>query len=136
MSRQKPHAETATAALRRIAGLGINVTEIYPEGRPYLKGAFNALEAWRGWHDVDGWRLQRAEDALRDLTTRGASQAKCQADYHEHVRITDELLVHVRGLLKLFHTEEPLTVPVCPMDKGKLRYHVGDALAKWFAAGT
>ena len=41
--------EIATGSLRKIAGLGVNVTEIYPEGRPYLKGFFNALESWRGW---------------------------------------------------------------------------------------
>ena len=130
------HTEIATTAVRRIAGLGINVTEIYPEGRPYLKGAFSALESWRGWRDVDGWRLQKTEDALRDLTTRGASPAEYQADYPEHVWITDELLIHVRGLLKLFHTEEPLAVPVRPTDRGKLRCHAGDASAEGFAAGT
>ena len=40
--------ETDTVGVRRIAGLGINITEIYPEERPYLKGLFNALESWRG----------------------------------------------------------------------------------------
>ena len=54
LEQAETHTEIATAALRRITGLGINVTEIYPEGRPYLKGMFNALEAWRGWRDVDG----------------------------------------------------------------------------------
>ena len=44
----KEHDEFETVSLRRIAGLGVNITEIYPEGRPYFKGAFNALEAWRG----------------------------------------------------------------------------------------
>ena len=51
-------------------------------------------------------------------------------------RITDELLVHVRGLLKLFHIEEPLAVQVRPSDRGKLRYHAGNASAEGFAAGT
>ena len=111
-------------------------TEIYPEGRPYLKGAFNALEAWRGWRDVDGWRLQITVDTLKDLSSRGASNAEYQATYPEHIRITDELLAHVNGLLKLFHTAEPLAAPIRPTDKGKVRYHVRDALAEGFAAGT
>ena len=62
--------------------------------------------------------------------------AEYQATYPEHIRITDELLAHVNGLLKLFHTAEPLAAPICPDDKGKVRYHVGDASAKGFAAGT
>ena len=49
--------EIESVGLTRIACLGVNVTKIYPEGCPYLKGAFNALEAWRGWRNVDGWRL-------------------------------------------------------------------------------
>ena len=36
-----------TAELRRIAGLGINVTEVYQDSRCYLKGFFNAIEAFR-----------------------------------------------------------------------------------------
>ena len=62
----KEHDEFETVNLRKIAGLGVNVTEIYPEGRPYLKGAFNALEAWR---DVEGWRLQKMVDTLMDLSS-------------------------------------------------------------------
>ena len=37
--------EIDTVGVRRIAGLGINITEIYPEGRPYMKGLFYALES-------------------------------------------------------------------------------------------
>lgn len=57
LEQAETHKEIATARVRRIAGLGVNVPEIYAEGRPYLKGAFNALATWRGWRDVDGWRL-------------------------------------------------------------------------------
>ena len=105
--------------MRQIAGLGVNVTEIYPEGRPYLKGFFNALESWRGWRDEDGWKLHKTMDSLRDLDAQGASQEECKGAYPEHVRITDELVMHVRGLLKLFGSEEPLAVPVRPTEKRK-----------------
>ena len=36
-----------TAELRRIAGLWIHLTELYTEGRCFLKGFFNAMEAFR-----------------------------------------------------------------------------------------
>ena len=36
-----------TAEIRKVAGLGVHLTEVYPMGRCYLKGFFNALEAWR-----------------------------------------------------------------------------------------
>ena len=121
--------EISTGSMRQIAGLGVNVTEIYPEGRPYLKGFFNALESWRGWRDVDGWKLQQTMDSLRDLEARGATLEEYQEVYPEHVRITDELIMHVKGLLKLFGSKEPLAVPVRPTDQGKVRYHAGDASA-------
>ena len=128
--------EVATVGLRRTAGLGVHLTEIYPEGRSYLKGNFNALEAWRGWRDVDGWRLQKAVDSLQELEMKGASHEEYQSTYPKHVRITDELVLHVTGLLLLFHTKEPLAIPIRPTDRGKIRYHVGDASAEGFAAGT
>ena len=65
-----------TVGVRKIAGLGINITEIYLEGRSYLKGLFNALESWRGWRDVEGWRLQKTTDALESLMARSASRAE------------------------------------------------------------
>jgi hypothetical protein len=34
------------AELRRIAGLWIHLTELYTEGRCFLKGFFNGLEAF------------------------------------------------------------------------------------------
>ena len=36
-----------TAELRRIAGLWVHLTELYTEGRCFLKGFFNAMEAFR-----------------------------------------------------------------------------------------
>jgi hypothetical protein len=35
-----------TAELRQIAGLGVNITEVYQDSRCYLKGFFNAIEAF------------------------------------------------------------------------------------------
>ena len=35
----------STGDLRKIEGLGVNINEVYPTGRCYLKGFFNAVEA-------------------------------------------------------------------------------------------
>ena len=52
-SRDSGFIETST--LRRVAGLGVHITEVYSYGRCYLKGFFNAMEAFRDGRDLDGW---------------------------------------------------------------------------------
>jgi hypothetical protein len=44
-----------TVELRKIAGLGVNVMQVYQDAKCYLKGIFNALEAFRADHDSLGW---------------------------------------------------------------------------------
>ena len=78
IKQSKGCADISTGRMRQIAGLGVNVPEIYPEGRPHLKGFFDVLESWRGWRDEDGWKLQKTMNSLRDLDAQGASQAECQ----------------------------------------------------------
>ena len=80
----------------------MNVTKVHTKRRSCLEGSFNDLEAWRGWRDVDGWRLQKIMDVLQDLEARGASSLEYQANYPATIRITDELVDHTRGLLRLF----------------------------------
>ena len=36
-----------TAELRKIAGLGVNIMQVYQDAKCYLKGIFNAIEAFR-----------------------------------------------------------------------------------------
>ena len=36
----------STVELRKLAGLGVNVTKVYSDARPYLKGFFNVIEAF------------------------------------------------------------------------------------------
>ncbi len=45
-----------TAELRKIAGLGVNIVQVYSDAKSkcYLKGIFNALEAFRSDHDSEG----------------------------------------------------------------------------------
>ena len=58
-----------TSVIRSVAGLGVNVTVVYSCARVYLKGFFNAIEAWRwrGDRDLDGWRLCTIMDELAEL---------------------------------------------------------------------
>ena len=41
---EKSEGRALTLTLRQIAGLGVNITEIYPYGRCFVKGFFNAIE--------------------------------------------------------------------------------------------
>ena len=125
-----------TPELRRIAGLGVNVTEVYREGRPYLKGIYNAMEAFRDDRDIDGWRLQTAMDTAFELEHSDATRAQAIGDYPPFTPITVEMGLHVKGLLKLFNTEQPLVTPLRPSDAKKVRYTVGDASAEGFGAAT
>jgi hypothetical protein len=45
----------STAELRRIAGLGINVTDVYKDARCYLKGFFNAIASFMANRDLNGF---------------------------------------------------------------------------------
>ena len=65
-----------TAELRRIAGLWIHLTELYTEGRCFLKGFFNALEAFRSDRDLDGWRLATSMDEAEKLETFDSGRMK------------------------------------------------------------
>ena len=125
-----------TAALRRIAGLGVNITEVYTTGRCFLKGFFNAVEAWRLGRDIDGWKLADAMNELSQLDAIEADETEYRKGYPIATRITDELLDHVNALLELFASDIPLMVPLRPTDSHKHRYTVGDASAEGFAIVT
>ena len=44
LEREKSEGQALMLTLRQIAGLGVNITEIYPYGRCFLKGFFIAIE--------------------------------------------------------------------------------------------
>ena len=122
-----------TAELRRIAGLWIHLTELYEEGRCFLKGFFNALEAFRSDRDLDGWKLEIAmEDAAR-LETFDAGRGEATADYPLLTRATYQLVLHVCAMRKLFASEEPRVSMVRAAERHLLRYACGDASAEGFA---
>ena len=125
-----------TAELRRIAGLGVHLSEVYPETRCYLKGFFNAMEAFREGRDLNGWRLERAMLEARAIELEDVPQSQAREGYPLLTRITDELIEHAKALLRLYPTETPASLPIRPTDKHKLRYVIGDASAEGFGTGT
>ena len=92
---------TDTAKNRQIAGLGVNVTEVYPYVRCLLKGFCNSIGCWRYNRDVDGWQLSDAMYSSLLLEIHDVSRTDAQADYPVKIRITSELLTRI-GPLKFF----------------------------------
>ena len=125
-----------TSALRSVAGLGVNVTEVYPLGRCYLKGFFNAVEAWRDGRDLEGWRLSQEMDVAGGMDAREAHVMEFEKGYPVTTRITQELIQHCQALERLFAGDTPLMTPLRPTDAPKLRYVVGDASAEGFFIAT
>ena len=56
-----------TAELRNIAGLGTNPMQVYQDAKCYLKGVFNAIEAFRSERDPEGWRVESLIDSAAFL---------------------------------------------------------------------
>jgi len=136
LERAKTPGVIETAELRKIAGLGVHLTEIYQYSRPYLKGFFNALEAFRDGRDLEGWALGSTMESAKLLELEDAGTAKAREGYPILTRISDELVDHTKALLVLFVNEEPLVVPIRPTDRNKLRYYGGDASAEGFYSTT
>jgi len=125
-----------TGDLRSIAGLGVNVTEVYTNGRCYLKGFFNAIEAWRDNRDIDGWRLVDEMNAVGALDSKEAPVLEFRKGYPAVTRVTDELTAHANALLRLFSSPSPLMVPLRSAEAHMFRYVVGDASAEGFSIAT
>jgi len=125
-----------TATLRSLAGLGVHITEIYVYGRCYLKGFFNATEAWRGARDLNGWCISDAVTAVTNLEHEGAPKDDYARGYPISTHITEELVNHATALLKIFASDVPLMIPLRPTDSHKIRYTVGDASAEGFSIAT
>ena len=133
--------------MRQISGLGVHITEIYTLGRSYLKSFFNALEAFRGNRNVDGWRLAGArasalalaleeehltagKDSSGRQVSDGGAAPQDMEDYPASTGLTSELLTGEESMLELFAEEEPLVLPTRPTGANKLRYFVADTSAE------
>ncbi len=55
LSKGRSTGSLPTAELRKIARLGVNGMQVYQDTKCYLKGIFNALEAFRADSDSQGW---------------------------------------------------------------------------------
>ena len=121
-----------TAELRRIAGLWIHLTELYTEGRCFLKGFFNAIEAFRPDRDADGWRMEISQDEAYELELFDGTRAEAGGEYPALTRVTYQLVLHVHALRRLFDTDEPRVSPIRPQEKNMVRYACGDASAEGF----
>jgi len=125
-----------TAELWKIAGLGVKIVQVHSDAKCYLKGIFNALEAFRTNRDLEGWQLQNAADSAELLelgvSTGQDSPLDAQGDYPLATAVTSELLAHAEALQVLFQGEHPIMVPIRPTDKYKLRFFVRDAFREGF----
>jgi hypothetical protein len=126
----------STAELRRVAGLGVNIMQVYQDAKCYLKGLFNAIEAFRGDRDSLGWRVDAAFDSAELLEYSEIhshdSPLDLPSEYPLDTKVTSELLLHAEALQELFEGEHPLMVPIRPTNKRKLRYYAGDASREGF----
>ncbi len=70
------------------------------------------------------------------VTTGQDSPLDAQGGYPLATPVTLELLAHTEALQVLFQGEHLVMVPICPTDKHKLRFFVGDASRKGFGGAT
>ncbi len=122
--------------LRQIAGLAVNVTEIYSSCRSYLKGIFNAIELLRWDRDLDGWKLHYSMEEAAALEVNDVSRVAAAEGYPLETKIISEIMMYIEALRVLFSNPSLLVVSVQPTDVNKLRYVVGDASAEGFGVGT
>ena len=67
--------------IRSVAGLGVNITEVYSCVQVYLKGFFNANDAWRGDQDLGSWRLGTKMSEVAELQTIDAPEMEFSKGY-------------------------------------------------------
>jgi hypothetical protein len=88
--------------LRRIAGLGVNIMQVYDDAKCYMNGFFNAIEAfWSDW-DPKGWWVQNSVDAVTFFEfghdSGEGSLLDAQGDYPLLTPVTSEFLLHIEAL--------------------------------------
>jgi hypothetical protein len=90
--------------------------QVYQDAKCYLKGVFNAIEAFRSERDPEGWRVESLIDSAAFLEYSHEngleSPLDVQGDYPLQTKVTSELLLHAEALHVLFKGEQPLTVPI------------------------
>ena len=87
---------------------------------PYLKGVFNAIEAFRWYWDLDGWWLCQAMESAMQLGTDDSSRVVAELGYPCETQLLSEMMLHIEALRALFAAEVPHSVSIWPTDKGRL----------------
>jgi hypothetical protein len=67
--------------------------------------------------DLDGWRLEEAMEAARELETEDASRTVAAGDYPAFTKVTYQLVLHTHALRQLFTEEEPRVALIRPTEK-------------------
>ncbi len=129
------------AELRKIAGRGVNILQVYHDAKCYLKGISNAIEAFRSDRNPEGWHIESSVDSAAFLEYSSElgleSPLELQGDYPLETKVTVELLLHApEALQELFKGKQPLMVPIPPTNKRKLRFYVRDASREGFGGAT
>jgi hypothetical protein len=110
LSHSKDTGSVPTAELRRIAGLGVNIMQVYDDAKCYLKGFFNAIAAFQSDCDPKGWWIQNSVGAAAFLefgyNSGEGSPLDAQSDYPLLTPVTSELLLHIEALQILFTGEQ------------------------------
>ena len=73
---------------------------------------------------------------VADLKHAGASHADYVVGYPLATHTTNDMIEHVKSLMKLFASDVPLMVPLRPTDSHNIRSTVGDASAEGFSIAT
>jgi hypothetical protein len=137
LSQSKDMGSVPTAEKRRIARLGVNIMQVYDDAKCYLKGFFNAIEAFC---NLEGWQIQNSVYAVAFLEFEHdlgeGSPLDAQGNYPLLTPVTSELLLHVEALQILFAGQQPLMILIRPTDKGKLQFFCRDASCKGFGGAT
>jgi len=126
----------SSSKLRSTAGLGINITEIYTDYRPYLKSMFLTLESWRDGRDAEGWKLSVLADRAAYMESQDLGEVDPEGEAPPEVKATPGLVRDAKALLQFFAPEAPLLLPVRPRSKDMVAYVGGDASGNGFGAGT
>jgi hypothetical protein len=136
----------STAELRRIAGLGVNVTEVYQDARPDRNGwrvrAHAELDLAQSELSDDcglsPLQIQAAMDSAESLEINDSSTSTASAmvGYPLLTAITPELLAHCEALIELFDGDLPREVFIRPASSTQFRYYIGDASAEGLGGAT
>ncbi len=85
--------------------------QVYQDAKCYLKGIFNAIEAFCSDQDSHGWRVEASIESAALLEYSEVRSLESPFDlageYPLETKVTSELLLHAKALQELFEGEQP-----------------------------